>query len=250
MSLKVLDAARAVAAAGEKSFDSKRRKSFDSAAAKRVSKSAATVPQPSRKSRRLRGDVAPEEGEGDAEGREQSPEFEEPRLLTCDEWLERNGIEPGPLMDGHFSGWVSDKAREELGIAASAAEAWEQNGGGKFDRKVPKGETAKEFARKMMRKNPNAYFYRHNMPGEDTWVGDWGEDEIQYFVQVAKKYGCGDKWGLFASHIPHRVGYQCSSAYRHIVIPRGLLRDNNFKLTMSGDAIWCGGRGGRGGREE
>ena len=34
------------------------------------------------------------------------------------------------------------------------------------------------------------------------------------------QHGCGDKWGLFASYIPHRVGYQCSAAYRHIIIPR------------------------------
>jgi hypothetical protein len=112
---------------------------------------------------------------------------------------------------------------------------------------------------------------RLNVPGEEMWQGEWSEDEIAAFVnvsllpreqlprvlasaharacaaQVALKHGCGNKWGLFASHIPHRVGYQCSAAYRHIIIPRGLLRDNNFKLTASGEAIWVGGRGGRGG---
>jgi len=93
---------------------------------------------------------------------------------------------------------------------------------------------------------------------------------------VATAHGCGNKWGLFASHIPHRVGYQCSAAYRHILIPRvrqraqplpraalrlapaaplsrgrslggiqGLLRDNHYKLTSSGEAIWCGGRSRR-----
>ena len=41
-----------------------------------------------------------------------------------------------------------------------------------------------------------------------------------WFGQVAKLYGCGNKWGLFASHIPHRVGYQCSATYRNIIIPR------------------------------
>jgi hypothetical protein len=46
------------------------------------------------------------------------------------------------------------------GIAAASQEAWEAEGGGKFDRRVPKGESAKEFARSMLRKNPNAYFYR------------------------------------------------------------------------------------------
>jgi hypothetical protein len=93
---------------------------------------------------------------------------------------------------------------------------------------------------------------------------------------VAVQHGCGDKWGLFASYIPHRVGYQCSAAYRHIIIPRvrrgaargwslrvaprtagcgalmrapaprcamqGLLRDNNFRMTASGEAIWASGQ--------
>ena len=95
----------------------------------------------------------------------------------------------------------------------------------------------------MLHKNPNAYFYRLNVPGEDTWHGEWSQEELDRFVearparvlqshsscltphsppqaQVATTYGCGDKWGLFASYIPHRVGYQCSSAYRHLLIPR------------------------------
>ena len=132
-------------------------------------------------------------------------EEEASRQMTCDEWAAKNGFTPGPAMSGHFSGWVAAGVREELGIAGSAAEAWEQNGGGKFDRKPSKGESAKEFARRMLKKNPNAFFYRHNVPGEDTWHGDWSEEEIANFVQVATTHGCGDKWGLFASHIPHRV---------------------------------------------
>jgi hypothetical protein len=88
-------------------------------------------------------------------------------------------------------------------------------------------------------------------------------------LQVATTHGCGDKWGLFASYIPHRVGYQCSAAYRHILIPRvrtqklsifhpppcvqltgpallqGLLRDDHFRMTHSGEAIWVAAKGGR-----
>jgi len=87
-------------------------------------------------------------------------------------------------------------------------EAWEAEGGGKFDRRAPKGESAKEFARSMLRKNPNAYFYRrvhrgcfalrasspwltlrpaprrHNVPGEDMWLGEWSEEEVALFVKV------------------------------------------------------------------
>lgn len=88
-------------------------------------------------------------------------------------------------MTGHFTGWVEAGVRQRLGLRGSAAvrtgcaarraserdargalrwypwqEAWEAEGGGKFDRRAPKGESAKEFARSMLRKNPNAYFYR------------------------------------------------------------------------------------------
>ena len=59
---------------------------------------------------------------------------------------------------------------------------------------------------------------------------------------MALKHGCGDKWGLFASHIPHRVGYQCSAAYRHLLIPRGLLMDDHYRMAPSGEAVWVGGR--------
>ena len=113
--------------------------------------------------------------------------------------------------------------------------------------RTPKGESAKEFARKMMKKNPNAFFYRHNLPGEETKQGDWSPAEIDRFVEVAKTHGCGDKWGLFASHIPGRVGYQCSAAYRQKIIPAGLLMDDNFVLSVSGCAAWVGRPGARAG---
>ena len=171
-----------------------------------------------------------------------------PAHLTCEEWCEKRGIVPGPKMDGRFRGWVAPDLVESLGLASSAAEAWESNGGGSFAKagKAGKGENAKEFARKMIKKNPNCYFYRHNAPGQDAWHGDWAEDEIQRFVQVAKEHGCGDKWGLFASYIPHRVGYQCSAAYRHVIIPRGLLLDDQFVMSRSGEAIYVGKKGSKG----
>lgn len=186
-------------------------------------------------------------------------------------------------MTGRYTGWVNDGVRSRLGIAADAAAAWEGGGGGAFERRPPKGESAKEFARAQLRKNPNAYFYRHNPPGEETWQGEWGEarapgvdrrrrsrtgvhqsalfplslththtlplasaqDEVALFVSVATSHGCGDKWGLFASHVPHRVGYQCSAAYRHILLPRGLLRDDQYRMTLSGEAVYVGRGGGR-----
>lgn len=33
-------------------------------------------------------------------------------------------------------------------------------------------------------------------------------------METARAHGVGDKWGLFASHLPQRVGYQCSAYYR------------------------------------
>jgi len=162
--------------------------------------------------------------------------------LTCDEYCAMYELTPGPMMTGSFGGWVEESVRVRCGIAASANDAWESNGGGSKDRKPAKGEQARDHAKRMLRKNPNAYFYRHTAPGEDQVDGDWSQAEIDRFVEVAKEYGCGDKWGLFASYIPGRVGYQCSSAYRHHIIPRGLLRDNNWRLTPSGEAIWIGKR--------
>ena len=182
-----------------------------------------------------------------------SPKSELEHHLTCEEWCAKEGITPGPKMTGHFTGWVSDEARDALGLAASAEEAWNSNhadlGGGvvKTAFRTPKGESAKEFARKMMKKNPNAFFYRHNLPGEETKQGDWSPAEIDRFVEVAKTHGCGDKWGLFASHIPGRVGYQCSAAYRQKIIPAGLLMDDNFVLSASGCAAWVGRPGARAG---
>jgi len=192
-----------------------------------------------RKSARTRGTRASYSELGDDEGAGSQ------RHMTCDEYCEENGLEPGPLMTG-FHGWIEESVRRQLGIEENAEDAWIKNGGGKFDRKPAKGESAREYAQRMLFKNPNAYFYRHLNPGsgEVQNTGDWSEAEIKLFVKVAKEHGCGDKWGLFASYIPNRVGYQCSACYRHNILPRGLLRDNNWLLTPSGEAHWNGTKGG------
>lgn len=73
--------------------------------------------------------------------------------------------------------WVNPKICELYGIAGSAAEAWQAEGGGAFSRKpdmsaVPahlraKGwSEAKAFAATMLKKNPNTYVYRHVAPHE------------------------------------------------------------------------------------
>lgn len=71
-------------------------------------------------------------------------------------------------------------------------------------------------------------------------MGDWTEEEHDLFMRTAKEHGVGDKWGLFASHIPQRVGYQCSCYYREAIIPRGLVSDPRFRLTRRGKAVFTG----------
>ncbi len=102
---------------------------------------------------------------------------------------------------------------------------------------------AKYVAYKMLRKNPNAYFYRLNEEGQDQRTGEWGEEERAAFLDVARLHGCGDKWGLFASHIPHRVGYQCANYYRAEILAQGLVRDPNYLYARdTGTPVFVGQR--------
>ncbi|PIA14112.1 hypothetical protein COEREDRAFT_35664, partial [Coemansia reversa NRRL 1564] len=155
---------------------------------------------------------------------------------------------------GHYSGWVEPETMARLGLRSNAAEAWESQGGGKFTfkdplgtgkrltkRAVPSGQSiAKYVASKLLKKNPNAYFYRHTEPGVEQWTGDWTEEERNIFLSVASEFGCGDKWGLFSTYIPHRVGYQCSNYYRQYVIPSGWIIDENYRIDSAGGAIYVG----------
>ena len=151
--------------------------------------------------------------------------------FTCEEWCANQGLEQGFKVNGYFTGWVEESCRLELGIAAS--ESALAHGGGSA-----KVKSAKERSLKSLYSNPNAYFYRHNKPGEvDRKSGQWSEDEIALFVEVAKKHGCGDKWGLFASHIPGRVGYACNAVYRQVILRRGLILDDNWCIPITGAAM-------------
>ena len=64
---------------------------------------------PARKSRRLRGDQPnyAEMADGGGGDEDLLTLADDPRahLLSCDEWAEKNGITPGPAMDGEFTGW-------------------------------------------------------------------------------------------------------------------------------------------------
>lgn len=154
-------------------------------------------------------------------------------------------------VDGEYRGWVSQRVAETYGIPGDAQLAWEQGGGGKFSYKNDKSalpaalkvrgwSDAKAFAATQLRKNPNAYFYRHVAPDQQQSQGEWTEEEHEAFLNVVRQWGAGNKWGLFASHIPCRVGYQCSAYYREVIIPSGLVIDPRFKMQRSGKAVYVG----------
>ncbi|KAI9254124.1 hypothetical protein EDC94DRAFT_618919 [Helicostylum pulchrum] len=176
--------------------------------------------------------------------------IDEGRLLTAQEYFSKEIRDTAIVVDGHFQGWVNPETIKRHGIETSASEAWEKNGGGTYSYLDPTGSgnkrkkgsisNAKNDALKMFKKNPNQYFYRHNEPGEEQWVHDWSIQEKDLFLRVAREHGCGDKWGLFASYIPHRFGYQCSSFYRHEIIKNGLVFDPNFQFTPSGEPVYAG----------
>ncbi|KAI8885184.1 hypothetical protein K501DRAFT_246609 [Backusella circina FSU 941] len=216
-------------------------------------------PLPIRKSSRLRGEKALDIEINDENNmlvlqETLDPRLEElmdeNRLLTYDEYFSDEIKKNAIIVDGHYRDWVNPTIMHKHGIEASADEAWEKNGGGTFSfrdttgsgikRKKGSVSNAKADALKMFKKNPNQYFYRHNEPGEEQWVTDWSQDERELFLKVARDHGCGDKWGLFASYIPHRVGYQCSNFYRHDIIKNGLISDPNYQFTPSGIPVYTG----------
>ena len=85
------------------------------------------------------------------------------------------------------TGWINPTVQDAHGLEASAAAAWEANGGGTFSFRNPLGAAdasrtpspkrskvagapsgwseARYTAFRLFRKNPNAYFYRHTEPG-------------------------------------------------------------------------------------
>ncbi|KAJ2161119.1 hypothetical protein GGF46_001708 [Coemansia sp. RSA 552] len=208
--------------------------------------------EPSRQSRRIRGETA----EPTTVAEEAVVETGDTRgmLVPAAQYFDASVVEKAIHVDGHYSGWVEEGAMARLGLAANATDAWEGQGGGKFSfkdplgtgkrlakRAVPQGQSMAKFvASKLLKKNPNAYFYRHTEPSVEQWTGDWTDEERDIFLRVAREYGCGDKWGLFSTHIPHRVGYQCSNYYRQYVIPEGWIIDSNYYLDGSGHAEYVG----------
>ena len=66
--------------------------------------------------------------------------------------------------------------------------------------------------------NPNAFYYRHVAPGQTKRTGAWDEREKKLFMETIKIHPPSQgKWGLFAQHIPGRVGYQCRNFYHRLL---------------------------------
>ncbi|KAG1474648.1 hypothetical protein G6F56_000229 [Rhizopus delemar] len=198
---------------------------------------------PVRKSLRIKGEEPKEDSVDDldiADALDEKIRNTGDRLLTAEEYFDEETQKNAIRVDGHFSSWVNPIIIQKHGIEASASEAWENNGGGKFSyadttgsgkrRKKGMVSNAKADALKMFKKNPNQYFYRLNEPGEEQWLHDWSEEEKVLFLDIVRQHGCGDKWGLFATYIPHRVGYQCSNFYRQVVLKNGLVFDPNYMV--------------------
>ncbi|KAI8144255.1 hypothetical protein BJV82DRAFT_608872 [Fennellomyces sp. T-0311] len=221
---------------------------------------------PARKSSRLRGIDAPKiqiNADESIQGSEEDiqaitaveEELWDGKLIKADDYFNEEIRKNAIRTDGHYTGWINPELMEKYEFEGSAAEAWEKNGGGTFSFKDPLGTgkkkgsgrvNAKAVAKQMFKKNPNMYFYRHTEPGVEQWTTEWTPEEKTLFLETARKYGCGDKWGLFASYIPHRVGYQCSNYYRSELLPAGLIFDENYEYTPSGKAIYIGSHRSRG----
>eukprot|EP01119_Soliformovum_irregulare_P007338 TRINITY_DN19741_c0_g1_i1.p1 TRINITY_DN19741_c0_g1~~TRINITY_DN19741_c0_g1_i1.p1 ORF type:complete len:466 (-),score=128.44 TRINITY_DN19741_c0_g1_i1:974-2221(-) len=94
---------------------------------------------------------------------------------------------------------------------------------------------ARMNAYKMREKNPNSYYYRFNDPGEPQRNGKWTDKEVKMFYDRMKEVGVDGNWGIFATKIPGRVGYQCSNFYRGL-IESGAIVDPNYVLDEKGKA--------------
>ncbi|KAK9767379.1 hypothetical protein K7432_002864 [Basidiobolus ranarum] len=90
-------------------------------------------------------------------------------------------------------------------------------------------------AYRMIDKNPNAYYYRFNAPGEEQRTGQWSPAEQKLFHARLKEIGANGQWGIFSMTISGRVGYQCSNYYRHL-IETSKIHDPNYVLDEKGKA--------------
>lgn len=77
----------------------------------------------------------------------------------------------------------------------------------------------------QLQNNPNGFFYRHVLPGEEKRNGPWSEEEKLKFIEVLKQEPIeSTHWGLLARKIPGRVGYQCNAFFKKLVASGELQR--------------------------
>ena len=88
-------------------------------------------------------------------------------------------------------------------------------------------------AYKLIDKNPNAYYYRFNAPGDIQKNGKWTKEEQTLFYKRMEEVGVSGKWGIFSMVIPGRVGYQCSNFYRYLSLSSDLLWSLNVFIHSS-----------------
>lgn len=67
----------------------------------------------------------------------------EGKLLTADDYFSEEIKAKAIRVDGHFRGWVNPVIMEKYGLAPSATEAWENNGGGTYSYADPTGSGIK-----------------------------------------------------------------------------------------------------------
>lgn len=143
--------------------------------------------------------------------------------------------------DGCFRGWIAPDVALKMGIALTEDGAPPPGAAACAMSGRPKGWSgARANAYAQRHKNPNAYFYRHVAPDQQQAQGEWSQEEHELFMRTAREHGVGDRWGLFASYVPQRVGYQCSAYYRDVIIPSGLVLDARFKMQRNGKAVFVG----------
>lgn len=117
-------------------------------------------------------------------GAEGEDEEDMANLMSGDLFFDKATRERAIRVDGHYHGWLDPGVIEKYGFEKNAKDAWEANGGGSFSFKDPLGlqsdiagtsrsktakrpkHEAKMVAKGLFKKNPNAFFYRHNEPGQ------------------------------------------------------------------------------------
>ncbi len=87
--------------------------------------------------------------------------------------------------------------------------------------------SARVRAYNCIKENPNAYYYRFNAPGESQVNGPWSREERERFLKRLSECGADGNWGIFATKIPGRVGYQCANFYRKL-LSEGVVKDSNY----------------------